>query len=610
MRHIILFLISSQCFANSPLFESHASGLFRVYEAGESHPTRETEAHSIDDFQRNQFPFLGNRHAWKEISHVQDNTHSHRIFALYYEGRRVVGQYLKTHFNPQGFIEYASSSVERRVEGFVTPISQGSQVFWKEKLKTEFETRFNRPLKGGIQSEPVIFVDSESGELHSALEMHLVNDSPLYVRHVILDEMTGRVLSEKRSFRTVDTSGKIFKVSPFGSATADSVTLTTDSVTKLSNSYFYVRREENVSSPTLVDIAPADYSASIQSNPASYDPTCKGASTACADQSFDGVNVYYHLSQFRTRIGSYLTELGASVTFTGEPIPVIVNTLTLGGYTYDELSNNAQYVTGCRSDGSMPRCMVFLRPARLSADSSLSACGSSSLVQLHDLARESLVIAHEYQHYVTDTITHIVFGCDSNGNNCAVGDAIHEAISDYLAATYVSDVAGRDVTLVGEYGLQNCTPLQRQLNTLKVFQNTTAEQDSHVAGLTWASGYWKLKTEFGTAVVDKILIKSLFYLPVAPSFSDTVESLVKADTILNAGAHVTRIRQLFYTDLNIFASKPGLFRDPSSGLVEMGTRGCSSVSYPMGAGSALASFFSFWVWLGATLWVGRRGRKH
>ncbi len=609
MQHIILsylIVFISSTFAFGESIERHASGLIRSYET-DANSTHQKEVEAFQEFSRLNFPFVSSRHQWKEVLNIKDNTHTHKTYALYYEGRRISGQYLKTHYSAKGFIEYASSNISSKVEGFMSPPTRDAQVFWQVKAREEFEKQFQRPLNGAVSSEPVIFVD-EKGESHSALEIRVINDAPMYVREFTIDEMTGKVLKENRTSRDVSIGAKVYKVSPFGGSAAESVTLTTDSATQLSNSNFYVRREENISTPTLVDITPADYTGAIKSDPTQYNYACTGTSNDCPDQSFDGVNVYYHLSQYRNRIGTYLSELGASVTFPGEPIPVLVNTLTLDDKTYSQLSNNASYSTHCRSDGSMPRCMAFLRPALISAKESQASCNSTTAVSFHDFSREAIVVAHEYQHYVTDTITQIVNGCDRITRKCAVGDAIHEAISDYLAATYVSDLAGRDVTLVAEYALQNCTPLQRQLNTLKVYENTAATEDVHLAGLTWASAYWKLKTEYGTAVIDKLLIKSLFYEPTSPSFGDTVETLVKADKALYGGVHAARIRQLFYDELKIYAGQTGIFRDSAKGIIEIGTKGCSSVGLSQSSGGL--SILSFCLWLLATLIIPRKfGRK-
>lgn len=607
MQYVILFFFSLSLHAAIEQYSN--SGLIRSFEAEPDERQFIDEKRSIEEFKKQHFPFLTERHMWKEVSTLKDGTHSHRTEALYYEGRRVYNHYIRTHYNNRGFLEYVSSSLSHEVRGYTVTVSRDAQVFWQEKIREEFESTFGRKLNGGVQSEPVLYLDPDSGEMHSALEIHLVNHFPLYVRHLVLDEMTGKVLSEKQNARSVDVSAKVYTVSPYNSATASSVTLSVTSADKLLNSNLHVRREENANSPTLVDITPGDYTTQISADPASYNATCTGGSSDCPNQAFDGVNVFYHLSRYRTRIGSYLSDMGVTVNFLSEPIPTIVNALTLRGYATGELTNNAQYVQGCRADGSMPRCMVFFRPTRVSQESSELNCNTSTPVQFHDFAREALVIAHEYQHYVTDMMTFIVFGCDSSGNNCAVGDALHEAYSDYLGASYVTEAAGRNVTLVGEYGLQNCSALQRELATLKVYANDDATKDSHIGGLTWASGFWKLRTEYGVSVVDKLVLKSLTFLSTSPSFVDSVESLVKADNALYDGVHVTRIRQLFYDELKIIAGNSGIFRDSSKGIVEMGTKGCSSVSYSSHPLSAVSTLALFIFWLCSTITAGRIGGR-
>src|SRR5262249_15313812 len=152
----------------------------------------------------------------------------------------------------------------------------------------------------------------------------------------------------------------------------------------------------------------------------------------------------------------------------------------------------------CRSDNSIDHCLVFLRPAPIAGP---SIC-SDSTVAFYDLAREAIVIAHEYEHYITDQITGFVGGTLTKPN---VADALHEGTSDYLAASYVSYANNAEETLVGQYGFQACPAVQRQLNTVYTYAGPAEGEieDPHLSGLSWASALWNLRTQFGRDIVDK-----------------------------------------------------------------------------------------------------------
>jgi hypothetical protein len=184
---------------------------------------------------------------------------------------------------------------------------------------------------------------------------------------------------------------------------------------------------------------------------------------------------------------------------------------------------------------------------------------------------------------------------------------LHEGYSDYFGASQISGLSGQTVTKVGEYAFQQCTPIQRDLATVRVFNNSGVESDPHVAGLSWASGLWKLRTEMGQATMDKIAIKSQFFLSTKPGFAEAVEALVKADKALNSGSHVARIRQLFYDEIKLGGVPSGMYRDSGSGVYEMGFRSCSH-SERKESPLPWASLLIFVLWLVVTLQMGKKWR--
>lgn len=550
---------------------------------------------------------------------IHDKTHHHFTYEWKYGDRTVLDHHARVHVSSDGAVEMASNSLQmlfelpaRREE----PLKKAE--FWKKKIYSDWTSKLGK-FKGRVQADPVVWIEPKTHQGRAAVDIRVIIDYPWTLRHYIIEEDSGRVLEEKQVARNASASVKVFKKSPYGSSSPASVTLSdlTDT-SSLRSSVLWVRREKiNGSSTSSVEVEPQDYTAANFQNsptPNQYNYQCTGDNTTCGNMSFDAVNAYYHLSNYRSRINSYFSQLGASVTFpydapknssTGatNTFSVLINPVSLdfGNPGLSDDVNNALYVgEPCRSDGSMERCLVFLRPAALASGDASSNCGTSSAT-LYDLSREAIVVAHEYQHYVTDTITHIAFSASGAPK---VGDALHEAYSDYLAASYVSDLNGADVTLVGEYALSECTPLQRQLNTLRPYDDSdSANADPHTSGISWASAFWKLRTEFGVSVADLLAIKSLFFLSANPGFVESIEAVVKADQAVYQGAHVARIRTLFYSEVK-FTGSASINPD---GVADLGFKGCGAVHTSKPA--QLGTLILFLTWLGSTVVVGRWRRK-
>jgi hypothetical protein len=559
--------------------------------------------------------------AWKKIAEIQDNTHRHITYELRYHGRKVVDAHLKEHFNRDGHLESSNSSFDKFF--WLSLPRTSSLEYWKETYGVTLLYE-SGPYEPRIRGTSVIWIHPETKQPVAALEMLLHYPNSLIPRKIIIDEISGRLLEEKNTVRAASTTAYVYPISPIPNGVTTAPTSVTidylDNLTSLKNSNIWVRREEvtsynPLSNPALVtatvDVIPTtDFTASGSFNTPYADATsfldtssgltsCTGTGAQCPDQGIDSVNVYYHLMNFRKRIDAYLTTLGSSLSFPSEPLNVLINpvSLTLG-------ANNAMYIDSECADG-MERCLLFIRPAALSSKSAQDNCGTSSAT-LYDFAREAVVVTHEYQHYITDIITHIGF---SGGTS--VGDALHEGYSDYFGASYVSDHNSTDVTLVGDYSLSECTLLQRELNTLRVYENSAAESDPHTSGLSWASGLWNLRTQFGATKADLIALKSLFFLSTSPGFVESVEALVKADEALYNGEHAAYIRDLFYNQIKWGGNISSAFKDAQNGIIEVGVKGCAAAHAPTNESPlALWITLAFSILLiSFTIYLGRKARS-
>lgn len=586
----------------APLEERFASGLVRSYSAWGGQ-------RSIAKFLDEEFGGYAEDFQWKPVFRFDDKTHQHRQYALFYRGRPVVDRRLKVHYNRRGFVESASSNWRTLYNLSLPDPSRSASI--GELLRQQFYVRYGFS-PGLLKLVPVVWVNSREDRVVSALEVTLVSNRAGVFRRFYVDETTGEFLAEQNVIRRLDR--KIYPVHPdHGALTSETLAGIDNAATSLESDFLHVRRqqlngsdlEESEVNPQIEFADEAEFS----TDPAVYTNQtttrghlCEGTSSECANQAFNGINVYYHLESFRLRLDDYFTDLGSSFALPADPLPVLVNTLGLDldgdGLGTDEANNAAFIRVPCvESEPANDRCLVFWRPALWNT----STCGG--VTQFYDVSREALVAVHEYQHYVTDSLTGMVSGTDKYN----VGDALHEGYSDYFAVSHVSEQVGSPVTVVGEYAFKNCATLQRDLSVLKVFDPTSDETGPHIYGLSWASGLWALREEYGNEMIDKLALKSLFLMDVEPGFMDAIETLVQADQALYDGAHVARIRALFYDEVKFVGGGALVFRDADRTVLELGLQSCARVSGRRPFSWQIA-FGLFLLWAGATLWGGRKAR--
>ncbi|MBI4402757.1 MAG: M36 family metallopeptidase [Deltaproteobacteria bacterium] len=622
----LLFVASCACLG-APTY--YPSGLLHTFEA-EQTTTASSQRGAVDSFFSVNFPGQGKEFEWREFRSFSDSSHLHRYYELTYLGRRVVGHRLKIHYNWQGWVQYATSSWEWPLSA-LTSLPAGGVT--KEELEQQTRSQLVGKygyFQGTVRAEPVIWV-TRDGTPIAALEVKVSGKDPLLSSDVIVDEMTGSELTRLKVVRwTADPTNKVFKISPRRNSDPETVTLTNllEPKDKLSSSYLRVKREQYTQNPPdsrksaeRRDVDPSsDYTAVTggdypfdktidpPGNPTQPSPTdrygyfCVGSGvTSCPNQSFDAVNVYYHLENYRSYVSTLFSTLGSTPSFPCDPLPVTVNVVSYET-NGQPAANNAGVLGSCTANES-PQ-MIFLRPA---GGVSVGTCTN---IDLLDVAREAVVAVHEYQHYVTDTIAGLYSYEDQDPP--VVGDALHEGYSDYFAASQISRLTGFDATSIGDYAWQHtssCPSLIRNVGVLTPYNedNFWVTQitdngpvrvfDFHLAGLPWASGLWQLRSELGQSngvyVADLLALKSLFFLSTIPSFYEAVESLVKADKHLFNGEHVVRIRQLFYDELAFLGVRGKFFRDSGKGLVEMGFRSCAI--HPRGTPIYSLSVCLFWL---------------
>ncbi len=612
----MIFLVSSLALADIKFYQS---GLGRDWEILSAPKNRQSESEAIAQFFETYFPKVSEdrepQGQWKIRKSEIDKTHRHNNYHYYYKGRRVDGLGLGIHYNREGWIEYADSDLEKNISVEFEGDSPKLRARIAAQLQSQLIKNSGRDLKTlrSWKWEPILWRDEDHPEWLAAFQIEVTFEGPFEIKNLIVEQSSGAILSDYEKIRRVGgsrfvpvvTTVKVYKNSNVPPLVPVSVSVTTDNSSELKNTLFHVVRDETVSNVTQrIEIVPANYSDEIvfpafKTDPSLYNPTCVGTDSQCANQAFDGVNVFYHLQNYRSRIDGYLTSLVATPPW-ADPLTVVINSQYV---TFENGKDDAAYFTGDCGDG-IDRCLVFLKPT---GSGTISGCNGPQPID--NLAREASVVVHEYQHYVTDIISGIEFGTNAK---TTVGDALHEGYSDYAAASALSVLnSPTNVTLLC-VSFPACSGVRREIATLKVYEESSDSEDPHLSGLTWASALWKLRTKLvaeneltGAATVDKIALKSLYFLGANPGFVSSVESLVKADRALNSGANVASIRTLFYTEAKFLGSSESPFKDPNTLETFVGFKGCGGIELHRHREQSQFSGAVFLVWGLLSLFLGR-----
>lgn len=632
-----LFLCSVSSFADVKRYESGLGRDWEILSPIRENKYRQPESQQISEFFKENFSAATRDGEWKEWKEVKDLSHHHHHYHYFYKGRRVEGIGLDLHFNLKGWVQYASSDLEKSIELDFEADSAEVRARVANELSSTLRNQMKRSFKTW-QWEPILWKKDSTSEVLPAYEIQVIYDSPFEVKNLVVDQTTGKIFADYKKVRHVGDPARVVTqvVTPvqvyLNNITEDSgtvsTTITTDSSSTLTSSQLHVYREEMAGVVSVLrEITPNDYTVDhvldpqpnpapqtpvtvkYDVNPDNYNSSCQtdvvSNQTQCANQAFDGVNVFYHLSEYRNQI----VDPNISATLP-DPLPVIVNRSSEG-------SDNAHYSSQICGTVPIPnsnppasltlsRCLVFLPPTGTYTCSGpfcdYPNCPNS--IVINNFAREAFIVAHEYQHYVTDILSGIEFASHMPKT---VGDALHEGYSDYGAATYLTNTLGIETTL-GLVSLPECTATRRDVGTLRVYQNIPENSDEHMAGLTWASSLWKIRQTLGASgpsIVDALMFKSMSFLGSNPGFVSSTEALVKADRELYGGAHIALIRQVLYSEAKFTGSETSPFKDPLTLEANVGFKGCGGVFNRFSEERSRVPTLTFLVWGILTILLGR-----
>ena len=624
----IFFLLMIFVLPVFPLEARFESGFPKLL--SEKWNTRSAESfEALQEFLEREFSSISPLE-WRVSKRQEDETHIHFTLDLFFESYPVFFQHLKVHWNKAGFIDYATNTLKQNIS---IP-SRPERSSWEELKDSLIQVLYpKKRFQGSARGTLGLWLTEDQTQAFWAYDIQALPGHGRSLKRGVVSLETRKLLEEKRILRHWEERGedrdtvtvKYFKKFPGPDLTDSSDSTPALDITesgKLKDEVSWVRYDrghESEDPQVYEETTGATDIGGSTDDPEGYQDSCSNTQSVCSNQKLDSGNVFYHLKQYRGWLNDRAADISASLNFAYDPLPALINFM---GFPIQECSkgelpincdsdgflkphlhvNNAAYIgVPCADDGSMDRCLVFLRPA------SAKCSQISNSTKWKSLAREALVIAHEYQHYATDMISGIEFG---SVGGITVADVIHEGYSDYLGASYVVQANSGDdptgtTTTVGHYGFGACNNFKRNVATDngsdKVFNPDFNYESPHKPGLVWASGLWELRTILNNpALVDKIALKSLYFLSTSPGFIDSIEALIQADRSLTGGLHETRIRTLFYDERKFLGSLTGAFQDADKKILKVGFQGCAHVEQAE-APSAKTSYALLVLWILGTL---------
>jgi Zn-dependent metalloprotease len=159
-----------------------------------------------------------------------------------------------------------------------------------------------------------------------------------------------------------------------------------------------------------------------------------------------------------------------------------------------------------------------------------------------DDAEDGEVIIHEYGHSVQDNQVP-GFGAAEEGG------AMGEGFGDYLAATVNAALTGEfQIVCIAEWdatsyaaGVPHCL---RRLDSTKHYPGDK-DGEVHDDGEMWSASLFQIRTAFGAARADRLILQAHFLLSTRANFSDGSNALVTAAINLGfTAAEVTSLRTI------------------------------------------------------------------
>ncbi|MEA2602567.1 MAG: hypothetical protein QOF89_3559 [Acidobacteriota bacterium] len=341
-------------------------------------------------------------------------------------------------------------------------------------------------------------------------------ETPFAIREFIVDSRTGEILHSRNYVQDMDGTGQVFIPNPNASLNDNTVTPLT-LTNNNPNPYFTV---------PLLNLDPASGGVFHLNGPfvtleniesPSNTPTSEASADAfvynAGDLRFADVMVYYHLD----RVQRYIQSLGF-VDVNNRQIHVDPRGVS------DDF--NAHYLAD-PTNPAFPPGLGYL---------AFGMFGSNFF------AEDGNVVAHEYGHAVQDNQTNGKYSV--NGQPAAMG----EGFGDYLSVTAFfneATTAGSNPACVGQW--VGGGPCFRRADTTMTMDNYNFSPfaDPHTNGQIWSRALWDILNSIGRTTADRLILRSHFNVPNAPSFKQGADAILTADLQLYAGSHLSQLCQPF-----------------------------------------------------------------
>ncbi|MFT3713459.1 MAG: M36 family metallopeptidase [Archangium sp.] len=223
------------------------------------------------------------------------------------------------------------------------------------------------------------------------------------------------------------------------------------------------------------------------------------------DRGFEQTNAYYHLDRAQIRI----QELGF-MNVNNRVQGVTVDAQTADNSFYTSSSTRLSFGTGGVDD-----------------------------------AEDGEIVLHEYGHSIQDNQVPNFGGGDEGAMGEGFGDYLAGAMSQVLPAD-AGHPQMTDPACVGDWdgtAYSMLTPkCLRRLDSSKHWPEAEAGE-VHDDGELWSAGLWRVRTQLGGDVGDRLAIEVHFLLGTSSTFFTASTALLTADQMINAGANEATIRR-------------------------------------------------------------------
>lgn len=437
-----------------------------------------------------------------QLIKVEQRRATHVSFQQKHEGIPVEGAVYSVNMTKKGNVYYASGDYfeEISVSAITPSISKLNAI---ELAEQDLGSTF----QADEDSEAELVILPYGDEFRLSWKVTIPAQNPLGRWVYYISAQDGSILTGYNSMDTATDDGDVYDHHP------DAGPVVTRTLTHLSGA-------GDELDGSYVKVYNADAS-EIDDGDFTYSPT---------NTHFDEVMVYYHATEFQKFMGNEV-----NYPHLNYPSSVVQVQATVH---YGTNWNNAHAVS--------PNIIRF-------------GDGDGSI--FNDLAKEDNVIAHEYQHLITNHITY-----NELEGPYSETDAMDEGFSDYFAGTYAGSAD------IGVYIVPGAGQLREMDNSFTMSDwddPSDPLQTYHDGSQIFTGALWDMRQELGASTANVLIFEGLDNLNFAnPLFIDAMDAILAADHAFYSGNHVPDILEIF-EDREIGNTSSGSITSNTTWSVEM-----------------------------------------